>query len=50
MLKKHISQYTDEELEAWLQQLVDDEAPNKVTEHLSTELAEIDKLVKAILA
>lgn len=37
MLKKHISQYTDEELEAWIQQLVYDESPESMTLEYKSE-------------
>lgn len=39
MLQKHISQYSDEELQAWIQQLVDDKTPENTTIEYKSEEA-----------
>jgi len=39
MLQKHISQYSDEELQAWIQQLVDDKTPENMTIEYKSEEA-----------
>jgi hypothetical protein len=43
MLQKHISQYSDEELQAWIQQLVDDKTPENVTIEYKSEEAFSEK-------
>lgn len=43
MLQKHISQYGDEELGAWIQQLVDDRTPESITVEYKSEEAFSEK-------
>jgi len=49
MLQKHISQYTDEELEAWIQHLVDDEVAESMTLEYKSE-APFSKTLKLEIA